>query len=168
MMAAAGFCVYVILYQWSCYRYLSRFYVVIVVLSILLLPSYYLDARGANARLLLKDYRTLAPFQEIICRPGTILLTAGYTFEICFYLGLGQQNCNAFSYWALRSQVKDDIDWLAILDKHGINLFYADENVLNDPQGPRFISDPKAYGWETIGYQNAAGRKWMLLQKPRH
>src|SRR5262249_15128886 len=99
--------------------------------------------------------------------PRTVLLTVDYAIELCNYLGRGDQNCKPFAYEDLQSQVTHDTDWLSILDKHGINLFYVDEQVFDDPRRPTFISDPRAYGWETVGYENAAGRRWMLLHKPR-
>ena len=174
MMAAAGFCGYVIAHQWSVYRYLSQCFAVPVVVLVLLCPSYYslrasyYNAAQADRRFLLRDYRTLEPFQTLMRRPGTVLLTVDYAVELCNYLGIGDQNCQAVSYETLQSQVTNDTDWLSVLDKHGINLFYVDERVFDDPRRPTFISDPGAYGWETIGSQNAAGRRWMLLHKPRH
>lgn len=167
MMAVGGFCGYVISYRWSFYERLAKLFAILTGLIILFLPPYYHDTAQTNAQPLSKFYRTLAPFQDIMRVPGTVLLTAGYSSELCNYLGLGSQNCNAFFYWDLRSQVKDDADWLSVLEKHGINLFFVDESVFADPQKPKFISDPKAYGWETIGFQNGAGGRWILLQRPK-
>jgi hypothetical protein len=138
----------------------------LAVLLICLVPSYYASAAYTGGQIA-RTYRTLQTFQATLQEPGNVFLTPGDPEAMCSYLGLSILNCKPLSYWALAQQVKTPDQWQSLLDRNGVNLLYADEDVLADPKRPPFLQNPPPSDWDTLGRQAGPERNWVLLQKHR-
>ncbi|MBI3696885.1 MAG: hypothetical protein HY238_18885 [Acidobacteria bacterium] len=165
VMCAAGMCLHAITHRWSGLQRLAPAFPVCSILLILLVPRFF----DHGTRPLLEAYRRLMPFAYVLERPGTVLVTPGYN-ELCHYLRAASLNaCQPLSYFDLRGMKSHGHQpWPEFLDAHGVNSFYADEAVLEDPTIQPVLSNPGSFGWKIIGLQDAPGRKWMLLQKESH
>ena len=164
LMALAGLCVYAITHRVTRLRPSPALSAVVAVLLILSVPSYYRPAARGAPPLLVEHYRRLLPFQDTLQTPGAVLLAANFPSELCSYIPPGPPYCTGTWYWQLRPEVRSRADWPAVMERHGINLLYADESVLADAQRPQLLEDPAAYGWEVVASQKV-GRQWALLRR---
>jgi len=166
LMAAIGMSVFVIAHQWRALNQLSGLMSVVMVVMLLVIPSYYAVSPNVRPRPLLQLYRRLAPFGDIIARGDTVFLKGSYNQELCNYIGRGL--CKAFDYTILTER-PTGVPLEIFLGKRGITLFYVDENLLStlqvDPLAQTFLTTPDSVGWKLIAFQDGGDSRWMLFQK---
>jgi hypothetical protein len=203
LTACIGLCSFVIFHRLSLSKYLSSaisimskripmFVPVILITTIILIPSYYPLINKANSRPLLELYDELAPHKKLITAPGVRFLVNRFAFELQSYLEAtaGQP----FVWYQLVEQAppmpaltdykniagismvefpKNENGWSMpineYLDRIGINLIYVDNNLWtsldNQKINQNFVRMPESVGWKILAFQNAGSNRWMLLQK---
>lgn len=147
-------------------RWRSAIFPVVAVLAVAVIPSYYdlvSTLRGPQPRPLVENYERLATYSELLQQPGAVLVSPGYGGELCNYIARGA--CQGLNYFDLRSQVSSSTTWVQKLESSGATVFYADEAVLDDPAGQRFVQQTTSAGWQTLGFDNVDGQRWILLGK---
>lgn len=166
LMALTGFFLLVLAYRFRLSGLVERSAPAIAVLVFAIFGSSYYPRPGMGAeRTLYQNYQTLIAFRPLLSAPGTVLLTRGYAWETCNYVGLSGENCQGVNYWELRNDVRTSGEWPEVLQRRGINVVYADEPVLADPKGPGLLTKSETDGWDMVGRQDGAGRNWVLLVK---
>src|ERR1700694_1796570 len=107
--------------------------------------------RGNSAgRALLVAYRRLYPFEKLFQVPGVKLLTAGWSPELCNYLGRSAAACQPIDYSQIHQAVSLGTPFLNALASSGANVFYADLNVLRDLSAREFIRHATRANWVAI------------------
>ncbi|HET9317743.1 MAG TPA: hypothetical protein VFQ51_19270 [Vicinamibacteria bacterium] len=126
------------------------------------LPPHY----RPYGRPLLALYRRHLTFARLIERPQTVLLTSSYALEINYYLGRGK--ARVLDYGAVGAP-GDGRSIQAALDGAGINLFYADEAMLDRLQSSGgFDTLPgslQTSEWTLVGAENHDGARWRMWQR---
>jgi hypothetical protein len=125
-------------------------------------PSRY----GPRARPFLTLYRRHLPFAGVIAQPQTMLLTSSYALDLSYYLGRGQSRI--LDYGAVAPW--DDARGLqAALDDAGINLFYADEAMLDrlqsSGQHDALLGSMQTAEWTLVGGENHKGARWRMWRR---
>jgi hypothetical protein len=164
LMAMLGTCVVVTLWT-PLTRRLGRGgpWALMAFVSALVLwwPPYY----APTGQPVLTLYRRLLPFERAIARPDTVLLVSTRPLELYYYLGRAQPK--VLDYGALASGDGREIE--AFLDRAGVNLFYADEAMLDIlRKSGRFdalLDSMQTPQWALIGGENRPGAHWRLWRR---
>jgi hypothetical protein len=134
--------------------------VALVVALVLFLPSGYPPADRPVLRL----YRRLVPFEALIARRETVLLTSTRAFELFLYIGRGRPRVLEYGQALAHGGGLD-----RFLDEAGVNLFYADESMLDTlRRSGRFdalLDSVQAGGWTLIGGQEVPEARWRLWRR---
>jgi len=165
LMACTGLLFWAIAVRWRFLHVVKRLTPPLAAALLLTGSSYYPRPGVDQPRRLKLAYDALLPYRTMLSRPGTVLLAPDYPGELCNYVGLGQGNCRAMNYWDIRRQVTNPSDWPGVLQRNGINMLYASEDVLNDPLHPSVITNSTDTGWAVVGQQEGADRSWRVLAK---
>jgi len=124
-------------------------------------PSHYVPADQPMLTL----YRRLLAFEDLIARPDTVLLVSSRPLELHYYLGRAQSK--VLEYGPLVSGDEQELE--AFLDQAGVNVFYADESMLETlRKSGRFdalLDSVKTPQWRLIGAENHGGARWRLWQR---
>jgi hypothetical protein len=163
--AAFGACLVAIANRFPAVKQLAFALPAVILLLILLVPMHYHTPPFSAGRGLLKSYRRLEPFQELIEKPNTGLVSLRWPSELCSYLGKFG-SCRGLSFGALRGEVSAGSRWDIVLARNGATLFFADEGVLADPVSRESVDNAAQDGWETIAAVNAPAQNWRLLVAP--
>jgi hypothetical protein len=133
----------------------------VVGLLVWLPPHYRPDGRP-----LLALYRRHLPFASLIARPQTVLLTSGYALELNYYLGRGK--AQVLDYGSVGA-LGDGRSTQAALDGAGINLFYADEAMLDRLESSRglepLLDSLQTADWTLVGGENHEGARWRMWRR---
>jgi hypothetical protein len=164
LRAAIGMFLLVILSKPSWRGRMVEAFPIVAVLAIMIVPSYYAAEYKGRPRPLVRGYERLASYEKLFREQGAGLVSPGYGGELCSYVGKGE--CQPFDYFELKTHVSSANSWPAVLNGSGATLFYADETVLDDPAGQRFVQQSVSSGWITLAFDNVNGQRWMLLGKP--
>ncbi len=169
LMALTGMSVFVITYRRPGFQILSNWMPVVMVVTLLATPIYYVKPNYVQSRHLLNLYRKLTPFEKIISRDDTIFLVNGYSLEVHYYIRHRYTNyvTKTFDY-SIFNGTPLDISLPSLLNERGINLFYVDENFLGMFQADPYtlIQTFLSSGWKLIAYEDGGDGRWMLLYKP--
>jgi hypothetical protein len=164
LRAATGMFIVVLLSKSSWRQRFADAFPVIAVLAVVFMPSFYALAYNGHSRPLLRGYERLAGYEGLLRESGAALVSPGYGGELCSYAGKGE--CRPLDYFELRTHVSSANSWPKVLEGSGATLFYADEMVLDDPTGQRFVQQTLSSGWQTLALDNVSSQHWMLLGKP--
>jgi len=145
-------------------RRMLELFPVLAVLAVAFVPGFYAAAYKGRPRPLVKGYERLAAYEKLLREPGAGLVSPGYGGELCSYAGKGE--CSGLDYFELRTHVSPASSWPKVLEGSGATLFYADEAVLDDPTGQRYVEQSVSSGWQTLALDNVSGQRWVLLGKP--
>lgn len=168
LMALAGMSLFVIAQRWQKLQKVPPLLPIIMVALLVTVPSYYMQ--HPSERRLLGFYRMFAPYQEIIGRSDTVFLTREFTFELCSFLRRAG-SCQPVSYntKAFFARMSPDIPLETFLSNQGVNLFYADENLLaefkGDQRAETLLARPETVGWRILSVQNAQAHSGLLLDR---
>jgi len=142
-------------------QYMRWAYPAFAILLMLRIPPYY--PGNSAGRALLEAYRRLYPFEQLFRAPGVKLLGAGWSPELCNYLGGSAASCQPIDYLQIHKAVSLGSPFPNALANIGVNVFYADLNALRDPPAHEFIRHPPRANWVSIERQDRADQSWMLL-----
>ena len=166
LMALAGMCVFAICRRWSIGRNLRRWFPIVTVALLMVVPPY----RDGRDRPLLTLYERLAPFGAIFHHPDSVFVVSSHPIEIHDYVGHNYFTSPLlhFDYTWLEGTVADR-PLPPSLDRLGVNLVYIDEALWGrlwaNPVHRPFLTSPESAGWRLLRSQNVEGGKWMLMQK---
>lgn len=165
LMAAVGMSLFVITHRWSALKHFNILIPAIVVMLLIAVPNYY----TASERQLLDFYHRFQPFQPILAEDKTVFLTRHFSFDVCSFLGKSE-TCQPLSYASddFFAEVPETRSLRALLNKHKVNLFYVDANLIekleSNARTAKFLTDPASMGWQLIAMQDT-GDRWMLFQR---
>lgn len=160
-----GFCILSLLPRFSWLPRIERYFGFIAILLIALTPGYYVGKASPVANSLSTIYERLRPFEGLFGASDVHFSAVGWVPEVCNYLAKTVHGCKSASYIELTKQVSGPMTLGKVLNKEGINLFYAEETVFSDPAGRAFVTDPSNSGWNQIAFEDLPGRRWMLFKK---
>jgi hypothetical protein len=141
----------------------SGLWALVALVAALLLwwPSYYLPA----TRPILALYRRHLPFEALIARRNTVLLTSTRGFELQFYVGRGRPRVLEYGQALAHGGGLD-----RFLDEEGVNMFYADESMLDAlRRSGRFdalLDSVQAGEWTLVGAQDLEDARWRMWRRP--
>jgi hypothetical protein len=167
LMALVGMSLFVIAQRWQKLQKVAPLLPILMVALLVGVPNYYIQ--HPSERRLLGFYRMFAPYQEIIGRSDTVFLTREFTSELCSFLRRAG-NCQPVSYNAkFFSRMPANMPLETFLGNQGVNLFYADENLLAEFKGDRrtenLLTKPETIGWQLLSSQNAQTYNGMLFDR---
>jgi hypothetical protein len=166
IMAATGTGIYAIVRTSRKLERLAKWFPMVAVCAIILMPSYYMHWMRDKPRPLLEAYRRLTPFRDVIGQRETVFLTPGYGSELCHYLTTGRgQVCTGVNYHHLRGAGGATRSWGELFERHGINLFYADKTIVPEGRLDQFIKSLEVLNWEVLATQNYDRHAWALFKK---
>jgi hypothetical protein len=165
LMAAVGMGLFVILNRWPIFRRWQIFIPAFAIALLIAVPPYY----QPSDRPLLTLYQRLLPFQTILNRQETVLLSRELNPDICYYLS-GKETCQIASYVDVQffQDVSESKPLVNSLQAKNVTLFYVDALLLKqlqaNPHATRFLTNPNSFGWTLLADQ-AIGDRWMLFQQ---
>ncbi len=172
LMAVIGLCILVIAARWPS---LTRFRVAIPVVALLLmfLPSRYTDGyenpqTGPGQGLKAAVERT-EPFRQVIRESEGALLATYPDVAICEYVG-GDDPCLGLPWGVPHASTLREAASRGIVDplsgtRSGIELVYANEDLLSAPEVRAVLTQLEAAGWERLGPPSPE-EDWVLLRRP--
>jgi len=166
--AAVGMAIHILTRRWGFTNRAWPYFSLVVVIFLVAVPPYYRNGGRFPRRPLLEHYRRLSPFQQLLQRQGTVLVTPGDYWELCAYVGGGSwKGCRNLRWQDLKESVTpgSPVELQAQLKQQGANLFYADETVLDDPLAKELVSSPEKYGWRLLASHQPGRGRWVLLQR---
>lgn len=166
LMSVIGTSFWIIVSRWSSPRWLKVILPVFMVALIICMPNYYSDK---NKRPMLQLYNQLRPFKEYIDKPNTVFLSNGLG-TLVSYLGLHHLP-KALMIKDVLSDISPNESLVQALNKKKINLFYLDENSLNEFESKMpgliklFFVEGGKQGWRVINYGEIPNRWWLFQRK---
>jgi hypothetical protein len=133
----------------------------LMVVLVAVAPRHYEDT-SESPRPLLRAYRRLAPFAELITRNDAVLLVGEYPVELAHYIAWNMPRTLDYGEAALDAAPKVS----AVLDEQKVNVFYVDESMVSR-LGPAalFVDRLQAtrdVGWELLALEDAPRARWRL------
>jgi hypothetical protein len=161
LMLLTAACVGVILRRVGVLRVVAPIAAVGTLLLILSLPSYYRQA----PRPLHDALQRLDDVRPVLRRPGAVLVTSGYNWEICAYLAKSfQQHCSSPSWLGVQSQIRRGKSVQRILDDAHATVVYADPVARLDPAFVSYLRSARAAAsWRTVGSGTDRYGDWSVL-----
>ena len=161
LMLLTAACVGVILRRVGVPRVVAPIAAVGTLLLILALPSYYRQA----PRPLHDALQRLDEVRPVLRRPGAVLVTSGYNWEICAYLAKSfQQHCSSPSWLGVQSQIRRGKSVQRILDETHATVVYADPVARLDPAFVSYLKSPRAAAnWRTVVSGTDRYGDWSVL-----
>jgi hypothetical protein len=165
LMAAVGMSLLILFHRWAILKKLQGVIPIVAIALLVIVPPHYKNSE----RRLLDLYSRFQPFQSILARNTTVLLTREYSFELCSYL-MQKGACQPLSYADKKvfADITASTPLEVVLEKQKVNLFYADANLIaklrSDPNIRNFPANLYSAGWKLIGNQSGGNSQWMLFQ----
>ena len=167
LTAIIGLCGAVIVDRLIGLKRFSRALPLIALALIVFVPPFYSptyrDPRGYRGRQVMGIYERLAPYSAAFAPPGVRVLGTGWLASVCNYLG--NEECRVLDYPTFMAQKPADVSLVDWLVSENINLFYADEPILDDPAVQEFLQNSVADGWDTLVSVQTDTANWRLLQR---
>jgi len=166
IQALAGFCLQAIIRRLGVETRMAQAFPLAILLLLIAVPSYYPDKTHRGPRPLRQAYHDLAPFQGLLAARDVMIVTPGYTFELCAYLSRpGGQRCEALSYYELRDKATAAGGWWSLLDARGATMLYVNEGMQADPSMRAALADAEAAGWEVVMRKTTSKGERLLLRR---
>jgi hypothetical protein len=162
--AATGMLLFVLLGESLWRRRIAMAFPAMAALLVILTPGFYPLAYKLRPQSLLKSYERLVEFAPLLERPGAVLVSPGFSGELCNYVGKGI--CQGLSYVDLRAEVSAGSSWPTVLDRHAATMVYIDELVLAEPAGQRLVMEAVSSSWQMLVHHYGSGQDWLLLARP--
>jgi hypothetical protein len=161
LMLLTAACVGVILRRVGMLRVIAPVAAVGTLLLILALPSYYRQA----PRPLHDALQRLDEMRPVLQRPGAVLVTSGYNWEICAYLAKSlQQHCSSPSWLSVQSQFQRGRSVQRVLDDARATVVYADPVARLDPAFTSYLKSARAAAdWRIVGSGRDRYGEWSVL-----
>jgi hypothetical protein len=160
-----GLCIVSIFSRLRILSWVDNYFSLLAAIIITMTPSYYINLPSPVPNSLSTLYGRLRPFENLFEAPGVQFSAFGWVPELCNYLTKTTHGCKSTSYFDFRKRVSGSLTLGDVLNKEGINLFYAEESIFADPPGREFVTDPSNSGWNQIASEDIPGRRWMLFKK---
>jgi hypothetical protein len=161
LMLLTAACVGVILQRGGALRIAAPVAAVGTLVLILALPSYYRQ----GPRPLHDALERLDDLRPTLRRPGAVLVTSGYNWEICAYLAKSHDRyCSSPSWVSVRSELARGKSVERILDDERATVIYADPVLRLEPAFVSFLESPDLAGkWRTIATGKGSDGDWSVL-----
>lgn len=162
MLLTAG-CTGIILRRIGLPRVAAPVAVIGTLALILALPSYYRQ----GPRPLHDALERLDDVHPMLRRPGAVLVTSGYNWEICAYLAVTpRQYCSSPSWRTVRSQLAHGKSVERILADARATVIYADPVLRLEPAFVAFLDSPEsAADWREVASGRGTDGEWSVLAR---
>jgi hypothetical protein len=133
---------------------------VIVVTLCVAFPPYF----HAGPRPIHDGLKRLEPVRRLLQRPGAVLVTAGYGFELCSYTAHARDAiCRSPSWPDLQKQIQGGTPVEDVLRQARATVVYADPVVHTDPTMTAFLRSPMRAGWREVEHGASNQAPWSVL-----
>jgi hypothetical protein len=127
---------------------------------IVALPSYY----GQNPRPLHNALDRLGGVRSALQRPGAVLVTSGYNWEICAYFAKSyDRHCSSPSRPSLDSKLAEGKSLSRVLDDAHATVIYADPILRRDPAFVALRTPSHLADWRTVARGKGKDGRWSVL-----
>ena len=148
-----------LLRKWNLTRFCGVAAALTVVVLIVLVPGYYKPA----ARPIKDAVAHLIRYQTRISQPGSALLTANYSSDICGYLALGFNRTCAPANSGLIAEISANQPTGPALKAAGVTVVYADPVLMAIPAVQALVAHPAHAGFVRVAQGHDENGAWALL-----
>jgi hypothetical protein len=170
ILAVIGTCAMVIGSRWGWTSRLKAAIPALAVVLVLALPSHYdanyVTPQAGQGRPLLQMYDRLKPFRNLLRFPGTRFMAPQFAVEACVYATEGAGCGRSLSYLDAIYNTPAGTSLAGLVKTRGVNLIYADENVISNPAMRALLERLERKGWQSLGPAPSSGGSWALLSRP--
>lgn len=164
LLAGIGLCAMAIAQRWPGLGRLKAGIPVAAVLLVLLVPTHYqpgyanpLSGAGRGAAAMVSR---LDPYRDDLRGEDEVLL-GPHSFEGCRYLN-PEEPCEGAHAGLLDPASGSTQSWL---DRHAVDLIYADETTLADPTSRNELMHIQHDGWRRVAPAEPRSDDWLLLAR---
>jgi hypothetical protein len=160
LLALTGYCLRAILRHWGWAGLAAPLALFVVLVLAVALPSHY--KRGPRP---LRDaIERLQVVRPELQRPGSVLVTSSYNWEICSYLAEDFNRFCASPSWAqLAAQIDSGSPVQEVLGSVRADVIYADPLLQRDRAMAGFLASPRAAGWRKVSEGDSSDGPWSVL-----
>ncbi len=160
LMLLTAACVGALLRAMNATRFVAAAAVLSTLGLILGLPSYYRQ----NSRPLHNALERLDGFRSALQRPGAVLVTSGYNWEICAYFAKSEdRHCSSPSWSTLQSELAEGRSLSRVLDDAHATVIYADPILRRDPAFTALRTPTRLAEWRTVASGKGKDGRWSVL-----
>jgi hypothetical protein len=160
LLAFSGICATALLRRANVERLVAPIAIAATMLLLALTPEYY----GPTGRPLLERVQRLAAVKPDLQKPGSVLISSGYNFELCAYLAASfTRECTSSAWQTLQAEVERGVAIGDALNHANATVIYVNPSMLGNAAMAKLAATPRAYGWREASSGSGSDGRWQVL-----